>query len=435
MHHTTTYSRLTMNRIDSSNLFSSLTMPLLFLMIFLLNVPHVDAQKDTLTDLEADYPPKYRLSLESNITNLSGTVNSDYLGALIGLRSFPENGSSGISAADKHLLLSDMGIKLDWRKSDSQPDRLGFEGIELSFRQWGSLHADDDFLRLLLDGNSRFADDTARLDASSLAWQQYASIGVNYSFRKLIGDYQWQVSIVPGLLIGLSDQRFSTANSWLYTAEYGQSIDLQADYSYSSNQGRPGGVGLGISAKFQLMVKNKWVAQFNLKDLGYIFWNDQSEQVNNQTFIHFEGVELPNLTDLNGLNPDSTIESEIVNPLYSEVLDHGSYQSHTLPSVSLQILRLINDSDMSLSLTSKQYLHHALANLTHLGFEFPISKRMAGDAQVGLVAFQRPYVGASLMYKTSNSFKIYLRASDLTSLVAPDKAYLQALTFSINYYW
>lgn len=401
------------------------------ILLIALGISSASAQSDSIGISDSLHTKKHQILFESTNLIFSSSINTNVQGALIGLRPFPNQVLSEIESRERHYLVSDLNYRLSYFRKDSK--KGGFNGISMFWRQSLSAGLNDDFLRLILAGNSQFAGDTAFIDQSLLHSQQYVSLGVFYSHSIAGEKNNWLFTIQPQLLVGLSDWRISASESWLYTAQYGESLELAADYSYHSNYKRPGGVGLGLNAEVRWIKPFKWMAVVQLQDLGYIYWSKSSDKIENISQLQYDGISIPTLSDLSHLKPDSVIADELIDPLYSDVLQQASYNSGTMPSVNASIHRMIGKSTLNLSL--KQYLHSARVNLSTLSYNFPLIKHWHGTLRGGLVSFERPFAGISVSYHSPGGTMLHLGLSDLTSLIRPENSYIQSVYLSFHYTW
>lgn len=374
---------------------------------------------------------KQRIMVESSSAIFSSSVNAGLQSALLGLRTFPEDPLQDLENRDRHFLLTDLNFRISYFRDKASKD--GFVGFNFAWRQNGFADLNDDFLRLLLAGNSEFAGDTAFIDQSGLLFQNYFSLGPIFSKQIVLDQENWTFSVQPQMLVGISDLHFSADNSWLYTAPYGESLDLMADYSYASNNGRPGGIGLGLNAEIQWMKWSKWIANFQIQDLGYLFWSKESEKIENNTHLQYDGIAIPSLSDLSGLKPDSVIADELIDPLYTDVIHNSAYSAGTMPSMNVSFSRLFKKSNLNISL--KQYLHSGSANISTFSYNFPIAGKWYGSGRVGLISYGRPFAGFGLMYHMPGGTMFHLSVSDLTSVIKPEYSYIQSIYFSFNYSW
>lgn len=401
-----------------------------FLMLF-FGLKSASAQEITGNSEDSIRSAKQRIMVESSSAIFSSSVNAGLQRALLGLRTFPEDPLQDLENRDRHFLLTDLNFRISYFRDKATKE--GFKGISLAWRQNGFANVNDDFLRLLLAGNSGFAGDTAFIDQSGFHFQNYFSLGPIFSKQIVLDRANWTFIVQPQLLIGLSDLRFSADNSWLYTAPYGESLDLMADYSYTSNNRKPGGIGLGLNAEIQWMKWSEWFASIQIQDLGYLFWSKKSEKIENKTHLQYDGIAIPTLSDLSGLKPDSVIADELIDPLYTDVIENSAYSGGTMPSLNFSISRLFQKSKLNISM--KQYLHSGSANISTLSYNFPISGKWYGSGRVGLISFERPFAGLGLMYHLPGGTMFHLSVSDLTSVIKPEYSYIQSINLSFNYSW
>ncbi|MBS1622605.1 MAG: hypothetical protein JST83_01195 [Bacteroidetes bacterium] len=170
------------------------------------------------------------------------------------------------------------------------------------------LSTDRDAFEVLFYGNKRFEDKTASLNNinfENLMYNQY-SIGVSKSDGHFFG------GLNVSFLQGFSDQQVKNPRGSLYTAPYGEYLDVA--YSMTFNQANNGASsffdldGKGFSADLQLGYNtDKWRLSVTVQDLGYINWNRRPTNYIGDTAFRYNGVVIPDLTNLSGIKIDSVL--------------------------------------------------------------------------------------------------------------------------------
>lgn len=182
-------------------------------------------------------------------------------------------------------------------------------------RNLRSLTTSRDAFELVFEGNKPFENKTASLNDitfQDLMYNQY-SIGASKS------DGHFFIGVNVSYLQGFTNQQLKNLNGSLYTAPYGEYLDVSYNAVY--NQAASGAThffdqnGQGFSADFQLAYSTeKSRFTLSLQDLGYITWGKQPLNYQGDTSLTYNGVVINNLTNIssngaNGLNLDSTINT------------------------------------------------------------------------------------------------------------------------------
>jgi hypothetical protein len=190
-------------------------------------------------------------------------------------------------------------------------------GIYVSYyhRNTRSLVTTRDAFELLFYGNKKFEDKTADLSNihfENMMYNQY-SIGISKS------DGHFYIGANLSFLQGFNDQQLTNTKGGLYTATYGEYLDLS--YNMTFNQSNTDASkffdlnGTGFSADLQLGYNTERSRfSFTVQDLGSISWNKKAINYTGDTTIHYDGIAFNNITNitgggLSGINLDSTINA------------------------------------------------------------------------------------------------------------------------------
>lgn len=186
-----------------------------------------------------------------------------------------------------------------WTDSTYNNWRKGF-GLHLAIRSRFGAQVSSEALELSLYGNARFAGQTVEvlpLDNSSLV---YTEFGYTYLQRYK----QWSAALSGNLLLGHAYGQLETSRGTLYTEPSGEYIDLDAAYRYQSADSLLWlkGIGLSMHAEVSHTFNEKWGMTLGVRDLGLLFWNQSAWTIEADSVFRFEGQEIPNLLDQNGLD-------------------------------------------------------------------------------------------------------------------------------------
>lgn len=187
-------------------------------------------------------------------------------------------------------------------------------------RQMRNVSATQGLYELAFYGNARFAGDT--VDISNTRVQNYIYNQYTGGIRKQIdyGNLQMEFGFGLSFLQIINQQDISTKDSWIYTAEDGDTIKIKYDLSF--NNAREGANtffqrnGLGASGDIHLgfMNKDKWKLSFDLQDVGYMYFRKTPVNYSAAKYIEFRGMVLPSLINFSPqtfdtLNLDSAVRS------------------------------------------------------------------------------------------------------------------------------
>lgn len=199
-------------------------------------------------------------------------------------------------------------------------------------RNMRQLTTSRDAFELIFNGNKQFENQTADLSHitfNNLMYNQY-SIGVSKS------DGHFFAGINVSYLQGFSNQQIKNPNGSLYTAPYGEYIDVS--YNMVFNQAATGAThffnlnGQGISADLQFGYsdeKNRFTVV--IQDLGYITWNNKPVNYTGDTSLTFNGVVISDITNLSGSGIQGLKLDSQLNALVPRKTTNA--YSTTLPSI------------------------------------------------------------------------------------------------------
>jgi len=180
-------------------------------------------------------------------------------------------------------------------------------------RDMRQLTTSHDAFQLIFEGNAPFENRTASLaDISfqNLMYNQY-SVGVSKS------DGHFFAGINISYLQGYEDQSLRNPSGSLYTAPYGDYLNVAYDMTF--NEATSGASkffalnGQGVSADLQFGYSTeKSRFSFTIQDLGYISWHKHPVNYKVDTSFTFNGIDINNITNISGsgiqgLNLDSVL--------------------------------------------------------------------------------------------------------------------------------
>jgi hypothetical protein len=155
----------------------------------------------------------------------------------------------------------------------------------------------EDLLRTVFSGNAAYADQTANFDNSKLyaIGYQYFKIG----YRKYLPNDRLGFFTNFGFARGLNHTDIQLNSGSLYTEPSGQWLDLAWNGSYftstrSSNRlGENPSNGYLMDLGFHKFLDKKylWKLSASVKDLGFITWNEQSDNFKRDTSFRFTGLQ------------------------------------------------------------------------------------------------------------------------------------------------
>lgn len=303
------------------------------------------------------------------------------------------------------------GYVLDFRTTYSWGDSLfGSKNlrpiISLAHHSVLGLRFADDLYNLTFFGNAAYEDLTASLGNTAFTQFTYQTFG--FGFQDRLTSSYLQLNIVNG-------QRGNSAalrQADLFTATDGRYLQLDFDGSYlrsDTSQGSFGtssGLGLALNMAVEKSVRG---ARFRLSitDLGFVVWNSSSERLMNNSVIHYDGITVQNVFDLDGAVVDQAALQDTLGLNYNR----GSF-TQLLPTV------------VQLRMRTARLQHHKMLYPGSYLWEVTIDQRNL-PGYVPHVSVTRSFLGArkfkpevSASYGGFGGFRVGIGAQWLMQRVA-----------------
>jgi hypothetical protein len=176
--------------------------------------------------------------------------------------------------------------------------------ISASYRLVEGIRFTKDDYQLTFFGNSDLVDQTAHIGPSRHEQLQYSTIGFGIQDRR---SGAWlELAVVNGQSLNAVNIR--TAD--LHTAPDGRYLDLRLDGDYwasdTAQQGFGRNNGIGAAVNFQwnttvCILGAPAVLGIGVRDLGVVAWNSNSVRVSSDTTIHFEGLVVDDVLNMDDL--------------------------------------------------------------------------------------------------------------------------------------
>ncbi len=219
----------------------------------------------------------------------------------------------------------DLKTEINWRYSPAK--LFGKKGLSCNASIKDRLHGDgifsQDFYRVALYGNKMFAGEHADLGNFKLNFLGYQQLqfGIEWNLDSVKNNYGIAISLLKG------ERNFTVdvKRGDLYTADDGSYIDMdfaiRSKQSDTSQTGPLAFNGFGLSTDMFYEIPyvtwyNDGVLSIQLQDLGFIQWNSRSMDHRLDTFIHYEGLVVNDIFDLqSGTFPETDPDTIINNNL------------------------------------------------------------------------------------------------------------------------
>ena len=201
---------------------------------------------------------------------------------------------------------------------------------------------DDDLLKLVFQGNYHYQNQT--LDISNTIFRGERFQGINFSnFHKIKPNIKIETGI--SYLHGNQHVSYLVNEGTFYTAPNGTSLDINFDLnSFRTNISdfsiiNTNGNGAAINFGTYLNNYNNETFFFNVRDLGFIKWHNQSIVGNSDTNMNITGLEIHSFDNL--MNYTDSIEEINLEKIYTE--KNNGFNTFTKSNITLGYVKNVNN--------------------------------------------------------------------------------------------
>ena len=198
---------------------------------------------------------------------------------------------------------------------------------------------DNDLLKVILKGNYEFQDETLEFNNTRFRGNRYQQFKLFFENKAENYDFGIGLSYVHG------NHNFTliSNNASLYTAPFGTYLNLDYDINayltdttdFSLFETNGNGIAFDFSGSLTIL---KHKINLYLLDLGYIFWNNNSNNIFVDSSYVFNGVNIDNVFDFN----DSILEvSNVINDYDNINEDRSSFKSYLCSNIGMKVSKKI----------------------------------------------------------------------------------------------
>ena len=177
-----------------------------------------------------------------------------------------------------------------------------------------------DLFKLFFNGNEQFAGKTANLDNSSLNTLNYDQLQIGILSKQNISSSKQTFGAGLSLNNGYQNTNINLKQGSLYTDPNAEFIDFSANYNISrsdfsqNNSNFFKGVGTSINLYYTIETPKKNIFNIQFTNFGFIRWNKHSQQFSKDTSMHFEGITINDILNVQGnifskANTDSIVHA------------------------------------------------------------------------------------------------------------------------------
>lgn len=170
------------------------------------------------------------------------------------------------------------------------------------------LRLESDLARLILHGNKQFEGDSAQFSHGGLVAMHYQTFEVGWGMQKSLKRYVVNASIRGGLACGTSRLESVFERGYLYTAPYGEYLDIDVGFhgfindTAGSDMFKPSGYGFSTGLQAEVVENGKQRFFFGISDIGMLWWDKDAVELSLDTSFVFNGFQIDDV-----LNIDSTL--------------------------------------------------------------------------------------------------------------------------------
>ena len=194
--------------------------------------------------------------------------------------------------------------------------------VGYNYRQMLNLIAPKQAFETAFYGNAHFEGDTANLSNIHFDYYNYNQLSIGILKKIDYGSYQMEVGLTGSFLQVINNIDISTGNTTIYTAPYGEYVDINYNLTYNqASTAAPAFTslnGIGASGDFHLAFakKDKWKISLDIKDLGIMAFHKYELNYSGANNVNFQGIVIPNLLNFSSatfdtLNLDSALLSKL----------------------------------------------------------------------------------------------------------------------------
>ena len=295
--------------------------------------------------------------------------------------------------------------------------------VGYSYRQMLNLAAPKQAFETGFYGNGRFEGDTANLSNIHFDFYNYNQYSIGIMKKIDYGKYQMEVGVTGSFLQVINNINIETGNTTLYTAPYGEYVDLNYNLTYNqATTSAPtyfalNGIGASGDVHIAFANKDKWRVSLDIKDLGIMTFRKTELNYSGSNNVNFQGIVIPNLLNFSSQTFDTlNLDSALLSKLPSK--SNNSYSVFLPFTANLAFSKPLLHDKLVLTF-GVQYRH--LVNYYAYGYvkaNYFLRPDMVISASAGAGGYSLFDVGFEFA-KSWKYFDLAIGSSNLIGLVVP----------------
>ena len=347
-------------------------------------------------------------------------------------------------AADKLQELNRFGADADFNllfrySPDTLLGKTGWSyTMRVAERRHLNLEMTGDFFNMGFFGNAMFENKMAKLAAFQLDFISYQQIGLGLEKKLKLNDNLHQWGVMANFLNGRNAQRAILNQADLFTATDGAFIELDIKGSYNRTDSiknrqlipNPAkGAGFSFDLYYQLITKEKHKLQVSVMDLGYINWKNNAIAYNYDTLFRFEGIQIPNLLELN----DSLVrlsQDSIVNR--AQKSNNKSFKTILPAWLQLSYSHQLIPQKLALNAIVRYRFNDIYLPFLAVGATYFYNSNTHAIFHVGYGGYGNFNYALMINQRIGKQFTVGFGSNQLEGWLMPQKANGQSVVFSVK---
>lgn len=285
----------------------------------------------------------------------------------------------------------------------------------------------NDLVKLIFDGNKQFAGKYANLGKTNFNYFNYQQINVGFINYKKSNDKSAKEGVIFSIIKAQEHKAVKIPEGSLFTEQLGNELVFDLNYIYNgsdtANTGLKAFNGFGISTDLftEFNLKNGGKIAVNIDDLGFIQWNKKSIQIETDSTIKFDGVEIDNIFDMN----DSLISSFSRDSLLEYIStkkEKNAYAIALPTSFNISYLHTFNDKLRA----TIGVRYKILANyfpLIYTTIQYHVTNSFVAQGNLVYGGYGKFNFGVTLAKQFKNKYQIIIGTEHLGAYLIPSYTY------------
>jgi len=296
-------------------------------------------------------------------------------------------------------------------------NKMGFQGA-IEWHNLVEVGFGPELFDLIFYGNSKTAGSPVDLSATHFQSLNYYQIkgGLNKISRKSKYGFNLNLNLGNNYVIADFD------DTHFYTSSPGDSIALEGNIGYkyqSLNAISPfniNGIGMGIDFFYTYDNPKLFKVKAKIENLGFISWDNNSQEYQQTQPIIWEGLEVSNLLEM----PNPIMEKSATDSLKEYISLHSEtkkYRSYTPVNLEVKFSREIVENKIEAVLLMKYRLFSNYRPMILLQSNFMLNEQITLSPNLSFGGYSNFNIGFEFQYKLNNISELHLASRYLSGYI------------------